>query len=111
MPPNKSEYKKTVNLELGKLKNGEVQGTKIGLTKIKINTLAKKIGLLSEDVAVYMYLFNSKRYYALNDRTTNLLLKGDIDMNATYSETAEVITGSDKEVVDLINVHKELNYS
>ena len=57
---------------------------------------------------MYMYLFNSKRYYDLNDRTINLLLKGDIDMSATNSETAEVITDSDKEVVDLINVEKEV---
>ena len=55
-----------------------------------------------------MYLFNPKRYYALNDRTTNLLMKGDIDMSATTSETAEVITGSDEEVVDLINVEQEV---
>ena len=55
-----------------------------------------------------MYLFNSKRYYALNDRTINLLMKGTIDMSATTSETAEVITDSDKEVVDLINVEQEV---
>ena len=55
-----------------------------------------------------MYLFNSKRYYALNDRTINLSMKGDIDMSATTSETAEVITDSDKEVVDLINVEQEV---
>ena len=84
MPPNKSEYKDTINLELDKLKNGEIKGTKIDLTKIKIHTLAKKLGLLSEDVNMYMYLFNSKRYYALNDRTISLLLKGDIDMSATF---------------------------
>ena len=41
---------------------------------------------------MYMYLLNSKRYYALRDRTINLLMKGDIDMSATASETAEVIT-------------------
>ena len=57
---------------------------------------------------MYMYLFNPKRYYAPNDRTINLLMKGDIDMNATTSETAEVITDSDKEVVDLINVEQEV---
>ena len=108
MPPKKSGYTNKINLELDKLKNGEIKGAKIDLTKIKINTLAKKIGLLSEDVKMYMYLFNSKRYYALNDRTINLLLKGDIDMSATNSETAEVITDSDKEVVDLINVEKEV---
>ena len=55
-----------------------------------------------------MYLFNSKRYYALNDRTINLLLKGGIGMSATNSETADVITDSDKEVVGLINVEKEV---
>ena len=53
MPPKKSNvkpvYKKTIKLELEKLKNGEVQATKDDLAKTKINTLAKKIGLLSED--------------------------------------------------------------
>ena len=99
MSPNSSSDKsscKKTKLELGELKHGEIQGTTVDLTKIKINTLAKKVGLLSEDVKMYMYLFNSKRYYALNDRTINLLMKGDIDMNATTSETAEVIAGSDK---------------
>ena len=33
-------------------------------------------------------------------------MEGGIDMSATTSETAEVITGSDKEIVDLINVEK-----
>ena len=37
-----------------------------------------------------------------------MLVKRDIDMSATTSETAEVITDSDKEVVDLINVEQEL---
>jgi len=72
MPPKSSEYKNKINLELDKLKNGNIQKVKVDLTKIKINTLAKKIGVLSEDVKMYMYLFNSKRYYALNDRTINL---------------------------------------
>ena len=35
-------------------------------------------------------------------------MKGDIDMSATNSETAEVITDSDKEVEDLINGEKEV---
>ena len=64
--------------------------------------------MLSEGVKLYMYLFNSKRYYASNGRIISLLMKGDIDMSATTFETAEVITGSDKEVVDLINVEKEI---
>ena len=53
--------------------------------------------MLSDDVKMYMYPFNSKRYYALNDRTINLLMKGDIDMSATTCGTAEIIIDSDKE--------------
>ena len=85
-----------------------VRGTKVDLTKIKINTLAKTIGLLSDGVKMYMYLFNSKIYHASSDRAIHLLMKGDIDMSATTSETAEVITDSDQEVVDLINVEQEV---
>ena len=33
-----------------------------------------------------MTLLPANRYYALNDRTINLLLKGEIDMSATYGE-------------------------
>ena len=66
--------------------------------------------MLSEGVKLYMYLFTSKRYHASNDRTINLLMKGDIDMSATTSETAEVITDSDKEVVGLINVEQEVEF-
>ena len=57
---------------------------------------------------MYMYPFNSKRYYALNDRTVNLLMKGYIDMSAKTSESPEAITDSDKEVADLINVEQEV---
>ena len=35
-------------------------------------------------------------------------MKGDVDMSATTSETTEVITDSDTEVVDLINVRQEV---
>ena len=35
-------------------------------------------------------------------------MKGDIDMGARTSESAEIITDSDKEVVDSINVEKEI---
>ena len=52
MPPKRSEYENKINLELDKLKNGEIKGAKIDLTKIQINTLAKKVGLLSEDVKI-----------------------------------------------------------
>ena len=53
-------------------------------------------------------MFNSRRYYALNDSAIDLLMKGDIDMNAKTSETAEVITDSGKEIADLINVEHEV---
>ena len=107
MPPNKSNdksaYKSKLMLDLEKLINGEVQNVKVDLTKVSIIKLAQIIGVLSEDVKTYMYLFNSKRYYALNDRTINLLMKGTIGMSATTSETAEVISTSDKEVVEFIS--------
>ena len=32
---------------------------------------------------MYMHLPAAKRYYALNDRTLNLLMKGNVDMSAT----------------------------
>ena len=114
MPPkqsnDKSSYKSQIKLELEKLKNGEIQNVKVDLTKMNIRRLAKRIGVLSEDVKMYIYLFNPKRYYALNDRTISLLMKGTIDMSATSSETAEVITDSDKEVVDLIANEKEAEF-
>ena len=42
--------------------------------------------MLSEDVKMYMYLPNAKRYYALNDRTINLLMKCNVVMSATTDE-------------------------
>ena len=94
MPPKKSNdksaYKSKIKVELEKLKNGEIQNVKVDLTKINIRKLAKRLGVLSEDVKMYMYLFNSKRYYDLNDRTINLLMKGTIDMSATSADSDEV---------------------
>ena len=99
-----------MELDLEKLKNSQLQHVKVDLTKISIRTLAKQVGALSDDVNLYMYLLTSKRYYALNDRTTNLLMNGDIDLSTAASETFEVITDSDKEVVDLILLlNKKLN--
>ena len=39
-----------------------------------------------------MKLLTSNRYYALNDRTIALLMKGDIDMSATVGEDEEDIS-------------------
>ena len=66
----------------------------------------------SEDVKLYMYLSNAKRYYALNDRTINLLMKGNVDMSATAGEEGE--TGdwrgktSDAEAEELVKKEKEV---
>ena len=97
MPPNKSESNRTINLELDKLKNGEIQKVKVDLSKININKIAERIGVLSEAVKLYMYLPTSKRYYALNDRTINLLMGGDIDMSVAVGSEAVRTTISDAE--------------
>ena len=51
--------------------------------------MASQIGVLSEDVKLYMEPVILKMYFASNDRTTNLLKKDDVDMGATTSETGE----------------------
>ena len=108
MPPKKSEYKNKLSSELDKLKNGDIQKVKVDLTKINMKNLAKRIGVLSESVKMFMYLPTAKRYYALNDRTINLLMKDKIDMGSTTvgsSSNAHAISISDGEVVEL--AHRE----
>ena len=105
-----SDYENKLMLDLEKLKNRQMNKVRVYLTKLNIRTLASRIGVLSENVKLYMKLLTSKRYYALTDRTINLLLKGDIDMSTTTSETAEVITDSDKEIVVLIKVEQESEF-
>ena len=72
MPPKSSNcnlaYKSKIRLDLEKLKNDQIQHVRIDLTKVDIRTLAKQIGVLSEDVKMYMELLTSRRYDALNDR-------------------------------------------
>ena len=101
MPPKKSEYKNKISSELDKLKNGDIQKVKVDLSKFNIKKLAKRIGVLSEDVKMYMYLPTAKRYYALNDRTINLLMKGNIDMSATTGDGGGGNSVSDAEFVDI----------
>ena len=105
-PQKKSDAvsKSDIIANLEKLKNGENQAIKFDLTKIKIKTLAKSVGVVSEDVKLYMKLLTSKRYYALNDRTINLLLKGEIDMSATHSEEEQrKPSASDEEIIDILD--------
>ena len=72
------------------------------ISKINIKKIAKRIGVLSEAVKLYMYLPLSKRYYALNDRTINLLMGGKIDMSVTVGQKQEYHDISDAELVDII---------
>ena len=67
--------------------------------------------MLSEEVKMYMYLPTAKRYYALNDRTINLLMKGEIDMSATTGGSDvsyNRITFSDAEAVETVHKEKEV---
>ena len=103
-----SAYGSKIKLDLEKLKNNQTQNVKIDLTKINIKTLATQLGVLSEDVELYMKLLTSNRYYALNDRTINLLMKGNIDMSVVVGEEAIVNTISDAELVDIIAEEREV---
>ena len=55
-----------------------------------------------------MRLLTANRHYALNDRTINLLLKGEIDMSATYGEESQKPTASDEEIVDILDRETEV---
>ena len=81
------------------------------MSKTNIKTLASQIGVLSEDVKLYMKLLTANRYYALNDRTINMLSQGGVDMSATSSEFGAVPaskTVSDAEVKELIDIETEV---
>ena len=105
MAPKKisdAESKRDIMANLEKLKNGEYQAIKFDLTKINIRTLAKSVGVISEDVKLYMKFLTANRYYALNDRTISLLLKGELDMSATHGEDSKP-TVSDEEIIDILD--------
>ena len=67
--------------------------------------------MLSEDVQMYMYLPNAKRYHALDDRTINLLVKGNVGMSATTDESGPSHSEdgfSDAEVREIAKKEKEV---
>ena len=105
MPPKSSSdnlsYKQNIKLDLDKLKNGDIQKVKVDLSKFNIEKAAKRIGELSESVKMYMHLPTAKRYYALSDRTFNLLMNGNIDMSATTGDGGGVNSVSDAEFVEI----------
>ena len=67
MPPKSSNdnpaYKSKMKLDLEKLKKIKIQHVKVDSTKVNIRTLATQVGVLSEDVKLYMKLLTSKRHY------------------------------------------------
>ena len=101
-------YHVSVKADLDKLKNNSIQNVKIDLTKITIKKLATYIGQTSDDVKIFMKLLTAKRYYALNDRTINLLMKGQIDMSVVVGEELEPISVSDAEIEELLSVETEI---
>ena len=73
--------------------------------------LSTLIGILREDVKLYMKLLTANRDYALNDRTINMLSQGGVDMSATSSEFGAVPaskTVSDAEVEELFDIETEV---
>ena len=75
------------------------------------------IGILSEDIKLYMKLLTANRYYALNGRTMNMLSRGGVDMSATTGITlgSESMTASktasDAEVDELLDIETEVEIS
>ena len=57
------------------------------LNGINIKTLSTLIGILCEDVTLYMKLLTANRHYALSDRTIHLLSQGEVDMSATSADS------------------------
>ena len=108
-----SAYKIKTKLDLEKLKNNQIQNVKVDLTKIDINVLATLLGVLSEDVKLYMKLLTANRYFALSDRTINFLSQGEVDMSAT---TSAVFSGnnhasntvSDAEVEEVFDIETQV---
>ena len=61
-----------------------------------------------------MKLLTANRYYALNDRTVNMLSRGEVDMSATtgitlgFASMAASKTVSDAEVEELLGIETEV---
>ena len=59
--------------------------------------IASQNDVLSDDVELYMKSLTSNRYYALNDRTIHLLMKGEIDMSAVTDNGSAEESDANKE--------------
>ena len=64
MPPKSSNSNSAkggeIELDLEKLKNGQIQNVKIDVPNVNTRTLASQVGVLSEDVQLYMKRLTSK---------------------------------------------------
>eukprot|EP00972_Heterocapsa_arctica_P099305 14654137-Heterocapsa_arctica.AAC.1 len=75
-----SKYRGEIKEKLQQLTTAEVQKVIVDLSHIKMKALAHDVGVLAED-KLFMK-FDNGRYYPFNDRTIDLLLKGQIDTTA-----------------------------
>ena len=92
-------YKAQLKSNLYKL-NHQIQNVKVDFTRIKINTLASQIVVLSGDVKLYMKILTTIKYCALNDRAIELLMKDDIGMGVVVDEAAEPVGTSGAEMLN-----------
>ena len=53
-PNDNSAYKGNIKLDLENPRNGQTPNVKVDLAKVNIKTLAKQLGVLSEDIKMYM---------------------------------------------------------
>ena len=78
--------------------------------------MATRLGVLSDGLKLTMVLPSSNRYYALNDRTINLLMKGKLDTNAIIggpdepkfsdAEISELIEQETEVLISVLNIEK-----
>ena len=106
-PPTEVHAKPVTTPAISLFKYLSLSNITVDLTKINIKTLATQVGVLSEDVKLFMKLVTSNRYYALNDRTIALLMKGDIDMSVMVVEIEEY-SPSDKEITKILETETEV---
>ena len=110
-PSNNNTYKDGVKLDSERLKKNEIQKVNADLSNININTLSTLIGILSEDVKLYMELLTASLCYALSDRTIHLVSQGEVDMSATSAKFGAVPASNtigDAELAEVINIETEV---
>ena len=79
-----------------------------------MNMLSTLIGMLSEDVKLYMELLTASRHYALNNRTIHFLSQGEVDMSATTGVTFGLGSGAaannvgDAGIEELLDIETEV---